>query len=116
MNQSGPHPWETEYTIEATEIIADPPELRVLRTTLAPGQFIPWHYHSEIADHFFCLEGYLNIETQAPKAVHSLAPGDECSVPVRMAHRVLNVGSLQCRFVLVQGVGAYDYCALPEVQ
>ncbi|MCZ6663684.1 MAG: cupin domain-containing protein, partial [Gammaproteobacteria bacterium] len=80
----------------------------------APGQYIPWHYHSAIVDQFFCLEGDLNVETRAPKDVHTLAPGGEYAVPARVAHRVKNDGSSRCRFVLVQGVGAYDYCALPE--
>ncbi|MCZ6774749.1 MAG: cupin domain-containing protein [Proteobacteria bacterium] len=116
MNQAGTRPWETEYTIEATEIIAETPALRVLRITLAVGQFIPWHYHSAIVDQFFCLEGDVNVETRAPKAVHALVVGGECTVPPRIAHRVSNQGPLPCRFVLVQGVGPYDYCALPDAR
>ncbi len=32
--------------------------------TLAPDQTIPWHYHSEITDHYFVLTGALTIETR----------------------------------------------------
>jgi quercetin dioxygenase-like cupin family protein len=115
MNRQATRPWETEYAIEATEILAETPTLRVLQITLAAGQSIPWHFHSAIEDRFFCLEGDLNVETRAPKAVHTLTSGRDCAVPARMAHRVSNGGSTRCRFVLVQGVGPYDYCPIPEV-
>ncbi len=37
---TSPRPWETEYTIEDTTVIAETPDLRVLRITLAAGEAI----------------------------------------------------------------------------
>ncbi len=49
------------------------------------------------------------VETRAPRGVHRLAPGERSTLPPKTAHRVLNGGDGDCCFVLVQGVGAYDY-------
>ncbi len=112
MNQANTRPWETEYEIEAADILAETPELRVLKITLAAGQSIPWHYHTSIVDRFFCLEGDLHIETKGGREAFKLSPGDECHIEAKTAHFVSNVGTSRCRFILVQGVGAYDFCAI----
>jgi quercetin dioxygenase-like cupin family protein len=113
VNQTNTRPWENEYDIEATDILAEVPDLRVLKITLAPGQSIPWHYHSVIADQFFCLEGDLKVETRGGREAFTLAAGDECRIEAKSAHFVSNNGASRCRFLLVQGVGAYDFCAIP---
>ena len=103
------HPWESEYEIEDTEILAETDELRVLRITLAPGQHIPWHYHSNISDRFICIEGTLEVKTRVPQEIHILNIGNECEVSAKVAHLVSNTGAGRCRFIIIQGVGAYDY-------
>ena len=45
------------YELEHREVVAEAPNLRVSIRTLAAGQCVPWHYHSEIIDTFFCIEG-----------------------------------------------------------
>lgn len=102
-------PWESHYEVERTRIVAEVPGLRVLEITLAPGQCVPWHWHSEVRDTFFCLEGAMTVETRAPRGEHPLGPGDECAVEPRTAHIVRNAGECRCRFTVVQGPGAYDY-------
>ncbi len=99
------------YSVEKVERIAATPELRASRFTLAPGEAIPWHFHSEVTDRFYCLEGTLRIETRAPAGDHMIAAGGDWAVPARTAHRVSNGGSGCCRFLILQGVGRYDYIA-----
>ena len=41
---------ERPYTVEASEMVAETPELRMVVLTLASGQEVPWHWHSEVAD------------------------------------------------------------------
>ncbi len=41
------------YTVKNVETVAAGTDVRVRLFTLAPGEVIPWHSHSEIADHFF---------------------------------------------------------------
>jgi hypothetical protein len=48
---------ETNYTVKNVETIAAGKDVQARLFTLAPGEVIPWHSHSEIADHFFVLEG-----------------------------------------------------------
>ena len=99
---------ERAPVIRDLEIIAETPELRVVRIGLEPGETIPWHSHTQISDRFFCTEGEMTVETRAPRQTHRLTPGSDCMVPARTAHVVTNVGAAPCRFVLVQGIGAYD--------
>ena len=98
------------YVIEHREVVARTDTLRVSILTLAPGQEVPWHYHSEVTDTFYCLEGILSVETRAPNAHHLLEVGESCAVPPMTAHRVTGRDGSRARFLIVQGIGTYDYC------
>lgn len=101
----------TPYTISAREVVAETPDLRVVLMTFAEGESTPWHYHSRIVDTFFCLEGTLAVHTKRPDAIVTLRPGDSYAVSAPISHRAVNAGR-RCRFLLVQGVGAYDFHAI----
>ena len=47
--------------------------------TLAAGQEVPWHWHSNVIDRFFCMQGPMVIETRAPREVFTLSPGETCA-------------------------------------
>ena len=98
------------YEVERRETVAGTGDLRVRLYTLAPGQEVPWHYHSQITDTFFCLEGTLSIETRAPSDHHVLSVGESRSVSPNTAHRVTGHKGNRVRFLIVQGVGTYDFC------
>ena len=98
------------YVIERREVVAETDTLRVAILTLAPGQEVPWHYHSRITDTFYCLEGVLSVQTRAPDARHLLTVGESCDVPQMTAHRVTGYDGGRARFLIVQGIGAYDFC------
>ena len=65
-----------DYTIAGCELVAEGADLRVQALSLAAGQCVPWHYHSEINDSFVCLEGPMVVETRAPRHVYRLLPGE----------------------------------------
>jgi quercetin dioxygenase-like cupin family protein len=69
-----------DYTIAGCELVAEGADLRVQVLSLAAGQCVPWHYHSEISDSFVCLEGPMMVETRAPRHVYRLLPGERCAV------------------------------------
>ena len=98
------------YVIERREVVAKTDALRVSILTLGAGQEVPWHYHSEVTDTFYCLEGVLSVETRAPNARHRLKVGESCAVPRMTAHRVTGHDGGRARFLIVQGIGTYDYC------
>jgi quercetin dioxygenase-like cupin family protein len=77
-----------DYTIAGCELVAEGADLRVQVLSLAAGQCVPWHYHSEISDSFVCLEGPMVVETRAPRHVYRLLPGERCAVPPKTAHYV----------------------------
>jgi len=77
-----------DYTIAGRELVAEGTDLRVQVLTLAAGQCVPWHYHTEISDSFVCLQGPMVVETRAPRHVYRLVPGERCAVPPKTAHYV----------------------------
>ena len=97
------------YDIAHRETVAEGADLRVQVLTLAEGQCVPWHYHSAITDSFVCLEGPMVVETRAPPAVHVLQPGQRCAVGPKTAHYVHGKDDGPCKFLIVQGVGVYDF-------
>ena len=103
---------DTRYSIAGRRLIAETPELRVQILTLESHEEIPWHYHSVITDTFICLDGPMVISTRAPSAVHNLKSGEIFSIPPDIAHRISGMEGSGCRFVIVQGTGAYDYFAV----
>ena len=98
-----------KYTISGRETVAEGADLRVTILTLAAGECIPWHFHSEIADTMVCLDGPMVVETRAPRNEYVLAPGQRCSVPPNTAHYVHGKNGGPCKFMIVQGVGIYDF-------
>ena len=103
-------PDKRPYVVERRELVAETDTLRVSIMTLAAGQEVPWHYHSQITDTFYCLNGTLSVETRSPRGRHLLDVGESCAVAPMTAHRVTGQDGGRARFLLVQGVGTYDFC------
>jgi quercetin dioxygenase-like cupin family protein len=98
------------YHVKDIEGIAEGSDLRARLYTLAPGEVIPWHYHSQVTDWYFCLAGTLRVETRAPRADERLSPCGRYEIAPHTAHRISNGGTGEdCRFLLLQGVGQYDF-------
>ena len=76
---------------------------------LEGGSATEWHHHSEVADFFVCLTGAVQVETKGPDAKVLLHPGERTEVTAPRIHRVLNLESECSAYLLVQGVGAYDF-------
>lgn len=97
------------YDVADYEIWAETPELRMVVLTLGPGHEVPWHWHTNISDTFFCMAGPMVIETRAPRELVELKPGDTYVVPAKRAHRVTGKDMGPCKFGILQGVGTYDF-------
>ena len=98
--------------IESEEFIAKVKDLRALILTMGPGQCLPWHHHSEVTETIFCSEGPIQVETRAPDEARILAPGDTIAITPGQPHRVSGVDGGRCKFLIIQGVGNYDF--IPE--
>jgi mannose-6-phosphate isomerase-like protein (cupin superfamily) len=97
------------YEVVNYEIDAEVPGLRMVTLTLGAGHEVPWHWHTNITDRFFCMAGPMTIEMRAPRETVRLQAGETFAVPPRRAHRVRGEGGGPCKFSLLQGVGVYDY-------
>jgi quercetin dioxygenase-like cupin family protein len=97
------------YPLEKRELVAEAPGLRMQILTLAEGQEVPWHWHSEVTDTFWCMDGPMVIESRAPATVTVLQPGQMHAVPPATAHRVTGQDGGRARFAILQGVGTYDF-------
>ncbi|MDP6389059.1 MAG: cupin domain-containing protein [Alphaproteobacteria bacterium] len=102
-------PEDLPYKLKKRELIAETNGLRVQILAIAPGKKIPWHYHTEVTDTFFCLEGPMVVETRDPDGKHILDPGGTCVVPVGVPHVVSGLAGGSCRFAIVQGIGEHDF-------
>ncbi len=98
------------YTVKHIEPVVEGSDVRARLYTLAPREVIPWHYHTAVTDWYFCLSGRLRVETRGPHADERLGPGGSYQIAAKTAHRISNGGdSDDCRFLLLQGVGTYDF-------
>jgi quercetin dioxygenase-like cupin family protein len=88
------------------------PGFRVAELTINPTQKVPWHFHSNIQDTFYVLEGQIRLFLRDPKEEMRLAPGETYSVRPRRPHLVINGGETAATFLVLQGIGEYDFVPL----
>ncbi len=91
------------------EVVASVDDLRVVILDLERGQRVPWHHHTEIADHFICMTGPMTISMRDPDDVVRLEAGGSWTVERGRPHEVMGESGGACKFAIVQGVGVYDY-------
>jgi len=97
------------YTVKNIDVIVKSADVLVRVFTLAPGDRIPWHFHSESQDHYFVLKGKVTIERQDPATSAVLSAGERGLITPGTRHSVANESDSDASFVLVQGVGKLDW-------
>lgn len=105
MSEAKPQP----YKVHAIHVVAKGADVLVREYALDPGEVIPWHRHTEVSDYYYGLEGTVVVETRAPPARHEILAGQSATVTPPTVHQVSNPGKQRCRFLLIQGVGKYDF-------
>lgn len=88
------------------------PGFRIAELTINPTQKVPWHYHSNTQDTFYVLEGLIRLFLREPKEEIRIAPGETYSVRPRRPHLVTNGGQTPATFLVLQGIGEYDFVPL----
>lgn len=99
----------SNYQVKSVEPIMMGTEVRARLFTLAPGDVIPWHSHSEAADHYFVLAGELTASTRAPEETSTVGVGRNYRIPPGRPHSIANRSAADCQFLLLQGVGKFDW-------
>jgi mannose-6-phosphate isomerase-like protein (cupin superfamily) len=102
------------YEVERRQFHAQRPGFRINELQISPTQKVPWHYHTHVRDTFYVLEGCVRIFLQNPKQAVSLQPGETYAVAPRRPHLVTNGGSGSATFLVLQGIGEYDFVPLVE--
>ena len=83
-------------------------DTRVAEFSLEANQVGQWHYHSAVAEYCYCLDGMVVIEQQGKQSL-TLKPGEKVEIALGEVHRVCNPLAQQCRYLVIQGVGTYDF-------
>jgi len=97
------------YTVKHIEPVMAGPDFQARVFTLAQSERVPWHCHSEVTDHYFVLHGALTIETRKPDERHVIEAGSRYRIEPGTIHTVSNQESADCTYLLLDGVGKYDW-------
>jgi quercetin dioxygenase-like cupin family protein len=100
------------YEVERRARHAERPGFRISELQISPTQKVPWHHHTNITDTFYVLEGRLRIFLRDPKEDVRLSPGQTYAVRPGRAHLVTNGGDTSATFLVLQGIGEYDFVPL----
>jgi len=100
------------YEVERRAEHAARPGFRITELQISKTQKVPWHYHSNIQDTFYVIAGSLRIFLQGPKEEVRLGAGESYAVPPRRPHLVTNGGDTSATFLVLQGLGEYDFVPL----
>jgi hypothetical protein len=79
------------YEVERRAYHAVRPGFRIAELQIGPTQKVPWHYHNN---------------------VHDTAPSQTFAVPPKRPHLVINAGDASAVFLVLQGIGEYDFVPL----
>ena len=104
------------YEVERRQYHAERPGFRITELSISPKQKVPWHYHSKVRDTFYVIEGQLRLYLQNPKEEVRLGPGDSYSIAPRRPHLVTNGGDASATFLVLQGIGEYDFVPLAPTE
>jgi quercetin dioxygenase-like cupin family protein len=93
---------------------AERPGFKITELQIGPRQQVPWHYHTLTRDTFYVLEGRVRLFLREPKEEVQLGPGETYTVEARRPHLVTNGGDTSATFLVLNGIGEYDYVPLTK--
>jgi mannose-6-phosphate isomerase-like protein (cupin superfamily) len=102
------------YEVERRARHAERPGFRISELQIGPRQQVPWHYHNNVQDTFYVLQGRLRLFLREPKEDVRLEPGETYTVRARRPHLVTNAGDVSAVFLVLQGLGEYDFVPITK--
>lgn len=100
------------YEVERRALHAERPGFRISELQISPTQKVPWHCHTHVQDTFYVIEGNIRVSLREPVEEVRLGPGETYCVRPRRPHLVANGGDSSATFLVLQGIGEYDYIPL----
>ena len=114
------HPMEQtprrgERNVEPIAHHAERPGFRIAELQIGPTEQVPWHSHSHVGDTFYVLEGRIRVSLRDPTESIELDPGQSWGpVEAGRAHRVKNAAATTATFLVLHGIGEFDFVTVPE--
>lgn len=102
--------------MQESEVIAKTADLRVRIMILLPHETAAWHYHTQVTDNIFCLTGTILVRLQTPDNEIRLIPGQRCQIKANRIHQLENLEDIESSYLLVQGIGKYDFNMVHQVE
>jgi quercetin dioxygenase-like cupin family protein len=105
----------SDLDVESAQRHAERPGFRITELRMSPTQRVPWHCHTNVQDTFYVLEGRVRVTLREPSDQIDLAAGESWG-PVRPGrpHLVTNLGTETATFLVLQGMGDYDFVTIPD--
>ncbi len=100
------------YEVERSARHAERPGFRINELQISPSQKVPWHFHTNVQDTFYVLQGRVCVSLRDPEEQVHLTRGQTYTVPPRRPHLVTNAGEVSAIFLVLQGFGEYDFVPL----
>lgn len=101
------------YEVERSVRLAERPGFRIRELQIGPSQKVPWHYHTNVQDTFYVLQGRICVRLRDPEDAIHLGRGETYAVRARRPHLVTNAGEGSAIFLVLQGFGEYDFVPVP---
>lgn len=86
-------------------------EVRVAEFSIEPNSVGSVHYHTRVNELCICLEGRMQVHQQGLETI-TLLPGQKTNIAPGSVHTVENPDAVLCKYMVVQGPGAYDLVRL----
>lgn len=99
------HPYEVERRVRH----ADYPGLRITELQVSPGAATPWHYHTEVRDTIYVIQGQVEIVLSGPDETVVLNVDDSYAIEPRRRHLVRNTALTSTTYLVIQGRGKIDF-------
>lgn len=98
-----------QYKTDHKKRLVETPTFRVTEFQASAGQESPWHFHTQISDLFYVVDGRMEVMLERPREVIELASGQCYQVAAGRTHKFRVVGHERVSYLLVQGVGEFDF-------
>ena len=95
--------------LKAFDHVFSTDDVQVNHMVLAPGQEVPWHFHTFVRDTLYVVRGPVTIFTRTPAETTIAEEGETVETPAGRRHRVANESDHDVSILLIQGVGKYDF-------
>ena len=95
--------------MKESEVIVKTDNVRVRIMSLATREIADWHYHTQVTDDIFCLTGTILVRMKNPDEEVQLSPGQRCQIKIGRVHQLENLDNNEVNYLLVQGIGKYDF-------